>query len=80
PSYPAFGLSHFMQGCPLEEPTPVRLRYVPNSPFSFLQTPPLASEALAYGLSSRWLGDRVSFNPSAWLGKHAGRTRKKAPD
>jgi hypothetical protein len=27
--------------------------------------PGVTANALAYGLSSRWLGDRVSFNPSA---------------
>ncbi|WP_207642463.1 hypothetical protein, partial [Thermincola ferriacetica] len=54
-----------MQGYPPDEPTSVRLRYVPDSPFGFLQTPPLAGDALAYRLSSRWLGDRVSLNPSA---------------
>ncbi|MCF8012442.1 MAG: hypothetical protein K9L17_13905, partial [Clostridiales bacterium] len=36
----------------------------PSSPFGFLQTPPLASGALAYGLSSRWLGDMGFFQPT----------------
>jgi hypothetical protein len=48
PGCPAFGLSHILQGYPPEQPTPVRLRYVPNSPFSFLQTSPLQM-TLAYG-------------------------------
>lgn len=41
PGYPAFGLSHKLQGYPPDRPTSVRFRYVPNSPFGFLQTPPL---------------------------------------
>ncbi|GAW92387.1 hypothetical protein KKC1_15410 [Calderihabitans maritimus] len=38
--------------------------------------PAVTGDALAYGLSSRWLGDRVSFNPSAqqtcWANEKTG--------
>ncbi|MDF9410078.1 hypothetical protein L7E55_17345, partial [Pelotomaculum isophthalicicum JI] len=34
-------------------------------PLRLPSDPTVTSDALAYGLSSRWLGDRVSFNPSA---------------
>ncbi|MDD4402512.1 MAG: hypothetical protein PHI24_11685, partial [Desulfitobacteriaceae bacterium] len=68
------------QGCPPGEPTSVRFRYVPDSPFGFLQTSPLASDALAYGLSSRWLGDRVSFNPSAWCTCRTNEKGAKCPE
>ena len=39
----------------------VRIPYS-KFPFGFIQIPPVTGGALAYGLSSRWLGDWVSFN------------------
>ena len=41
------GLRHFLQTHPRRQPNLVRLRYVPTSSYRFLQTPPLASDALA---------------------------------
>ena len=41
------GLRHFLQTHPHRQPNLVRLRYVPSSSYRFLQTPPLASDALA---------------------------------
>ena len=41
------GLRHFLQTHPHRQPNLVRLRYVPISSYRFLQTPPLASDALA---------------------------------
>ncbi|HKM40041.1 MAG TPA: hypothetical protein VJ036_07225, partial [bacterium] len=34
-------------------------------PLRLPSDPTVTGDALAYGLSSRWSGDRVSFNPSA---------------
>jgi hypothetical protein len=62
--YPAFGLSHSSQGYPPDKPASVRFRYVPSSPFSFLQTPLLPVTPLPTGLPSRWLGGMGFFQPT----------------
>ncbi len=47
---------------------------------TFGRYPAVAGDALAYGFSSRWLGDRVSFNPSAqqtcWANQKRNRTER----
>src|SRR5690606_41387053 len=76
-SYPAIGLSHSRQGCPLAKPTPVRLRYVPRHPLGFLQTLLLPVAPLPAGyLPAGWA---VGFLSTHRLGRHAGRTAKKPP-
>ncbi len=77
--YSCIGHRVFLHARPNRQPKQVHLRYVPSSSYRFLQTPPLASDALAsriqFPMNRAW-----SVTSTDWVASFAGQTKKPPYD
>ena len=73
---PCIGHRDFLHTRPDSRPNQVRLRYVPSTSYRFLQTPPLAGDALASRILFPMDGAR-SLTSSDWVASFAGQTKNR---